>query len=282
MAVVSKIIESLQRTVPPCQNVHKVSLAYCRNVLVASWASLLRSVWYTVGVWRYASGERLILVQTDMQTDIDMDTNMAADIGVKSVYIRAFRPREISQSTSLSSIQSNSPCCMCTCIVSLSTVCWLVRSWCFVWGYAWSVSGSGRAAHIKIVQTHMQNRYGYGSLYIYGPWALESSQSRSHQTIQVTVFVAIVEGRTVWIDTYIQRREKEKDSRYIWEVYPLLPAPLAVSFIYTCNSPLLHICMRVNKEILFLCVAAFYSCSYPTREPRLILHWILSIIILSK
>jgi len=36
MAVVSKIIESLQRTVPPSQNVHKVSLAYCRNDLVAS------------------------------------------------------------------------------------------------------------------------------------------------------------------------------------------------------------------------------------------------------
>jgi len=40
-----------------------------------------------------------------MQTDIDMETNM--DMGVKSVYIRAFRPREISQSTSLRSIQSN-------------------------------------------------------------------------------------------------------------------------------------------------------------------------------
>ena len=51
------------------------------------------------------SAERLISVQTDMQTDIDMETNM--DMGVKSVYIRAFRPREISQSTSLRSIQSN-------------------------------------------------------------------------------------------------------------------------------------------------------------------------------
>jgi len=40
-----------------------------------------------------------------MQTDIDMVTNMAMDIGVKSVYIRALRPREISQSTSLSCIQ---------------------------------------------------------------------------------------------------------------------------------------------------------------------------------
>jgi hypothetical protein len=48
--------------------------------------------------------ERLISVQTDVQADIAMDT----DMGVRSVYIRAFRPREISQSTSLSSIQSNS------------------------------------------------------------------------------------------------------------------------------------------------------------------------------
>jgi hypothetical protein len=31
--------------------------------------------------------ERLISVQTDMQTDIDMVTYMAMDIGVKSVYI---------------------------------------------------------------------------------------------------------------------------------------------------------------------------------------------------
>jgi hypothetical protein len=30
----------------------------------ASWASLLRSVWYAVGVWRYASGERLTSVQS--------------------------------------------------------------------------------------------------------------------------------------------------------------------------------------------------------------------------
>jgi len=44
-----------------------------------------------------------------MQTDIDMETNMDMDMdmGVKSVYMRAFRPREISQSTSLRSIQSN-------------------------------------------------------------------------------------------------------------------------------------------------------------------------------
>jgi len=68
----------------------------------------------------------------------DMDTNMAVDMGDKSVYIRAFKPREISQSTSLRSIQSNTNCCMCTCIVSLSSVCslssvfWLVRGWCFV------------------------------------------------------------------------------------------------------------------------------------------------------
>jgi len=54
-----------------------------------------------------SSAERLISVQTDMQTDIDMETNMDMDMGVKSVYIRAFRPREISQSTSLRSIQSN-------------------------------------------------------------------------------------------------------------------------------------------------------------------------------
>jgi hypothetical protein len=53
------------------------------------------------------SAERLIRVQTDMQTDIDMETNMDMDMGVKSVYIRAFRPREISKSISQSSIQGN-------------------------------------------------------------------------------------------------------------------------------------------------------------------------------
>jgi len=51
-------------------------------------------------------GERLISVQTDMQTDMDTDVDM--DIGAKSVHIRAFGPREATQSTSLSSIQSNS------------------------------------------------------------------------------------------------------------------------------------------------------------------------------
>jgi len=45
-----------------------------------------------------------------MQTDVDMDTGVDMEMGVKSVYIRAFRPREISQSTSLSSIQSNMRC----------------------------------------------------------------------------------------------------------------------------------------------------------------------------
>jgi len=53
------------------------------------------------------STERLISVQTDEQTEIDMETNMAENMGDKSVYIRAFWPREISQSASLSSIQSN-------------------------------------------------------------------------------------------------------------------------------------------------------------------------------
>jgi len=37
-----------------------------------------------------------------------METNMAVNMGDKSVYIRAFWLREISQSTSLRSIQSNS------------------------------------------------------------------------------------------------------------------------------------------------------------------------------
>jgi len=47
------------------------------------------------------STERLISVQTDEQTEIDMETNMqpnmAENMGDKSVYIRAFWPREISQ-----------------------------------------------------------------------------------------------------------------------------------------------------------------------------------------
>jgi hypothetical protein len=46
-------------------------------------------------------------VQTDEQTEIDMETNMAENMGDKSVYIRAFWPREINQS-SQRSIQSNS------------------------------------------------------------------------------------------------------------------------------------------------------------------------------
>jgi len=50
-----------------------------------------------------------ISVKTDMQTDIDidMDIDIDIDIRVKFVHIRAFRPREISQSTSLSTIHSN-------------------------------------------------------------------------------------------------------------------------------------------------------------------------------
>jgi len=47
-------------------------------------------------------GERFISVQMDIQTDMD--------IRVKFVYIRAFWPREISQSTSHSSIHSNKDC----------------------------------------------------------------------------------------------------------------------------------------------------------------------------
>jgi len=54
-----------------------------------------------------SSTERLISVQTDEQTEIDMETNMAENMGDKSVYIRAFWTREISQSTSQRSIQSN-------------------------------------------------------------------------------------------------------------------------------------------------------------------------------
>jgi hypothetical protein len=42
----------------------------------------------------HISAERLISVQTDEQTEIDMETNMAENIGDKSVYIRAFWPRE--------------------------------------------------------------------------------------------------------------------------------------------------------------------------------------------
>jgi len=41
--------------------------------------------------------ERLIPVQTDDQTEIDMETNMAENMGDKSVYIRGFWPREINQ-----------------------------------------------------------------------------------------------------------------------------------------------------------------------------------------
>jgi len=36
------------------------------------------------------------------ETDMDMDMDMDMDIGDKSVYIRAFWPREISQPTNLS------------------------------------------------------------------------------------------------------------------------------------------------------------------------------------
>jgi len=40
------------------------------------------------------STEQLISVQADEQTEIDMETNMAVNMGDKSVYIRAFWPRE--------------------------------------------------------------------------------------------------------------------------------------------------------------------------------------------
>jgi len=40
------------------------------------------------------SAERLISVQTDEQTEIDMETNMAVNMGDKPIYIRAFWPRE--------------------------------------------------------------------------------------------------------------------------------------------------------------------------------------------
>jgi len=50
--------------------------------------------------------ERLISMQTDMQTEIDMETNVDMDIGVKSIYGPSALERS-SQSTSLSSIQSN-------------------------------------------------------------------------------------------------------------------------------------------------------------------------------
>jgi len=38
----------------------------------------------------HISAERLISVKMDMQTDRDMETNMERDMGVKSVYTRAF------------------------------------------------------------------------------------------------------------------------------------------------------------------------------------------------
>jgi hypothetical protein len=53
------------------------------------------------------STERLISVQTDEQTEIDMETNMAVNMGDKSVYSRPSGLEKISQSTSLRSIQSN-------------------------------------------------------------------------------------------------------------------------------------------------------------------------------
>jgi len=44
------------------------------------------------------STERLISVQTDEQTEIDMETNMAVNMGDKSVYIRPSGLENISQS----------------------------------------------------------------------------------------------------------------------------------------------------------------------------------------
>jgi len=50
----------------------------------------------------HISAERLISVQTDEQTEIDMEMHMAVNMGDKSVYIYGpSGPREISQSTSL-------------------------------------------------------------------------------------------------------------------------------------------------------------------------------------
>jgi len=53
------------------------------------------------------SAERLISMQTDMQTEIDMETNVDMDIGVKSVYIWTFGPREIKSINKSFYIQSN-------------------------------------------------------------------------------------------------------------------------------------------------------------------------------
>ena len=83
---------------------HSESLVCCMCTCIVSLTAQVRlicSLCMKICLRRAAriSTERLISVQTNEQTEIDMETNMAENMEDKSVYIRAFWPREINQSS---------------------------------------------------------------------------------------------------------------------------------------------------------------------------------------
>jgi hypothetical protein len=90
------------------------------------------------------------IVQTHMQTIMEMDM----DIGVESVYIRAFGPWEISQSTSHSSIQRNTlPRLLHLCMETK-------RSWLCAW-------------LLYIAGHSFSNAYAHGSLLLWDDDCIE-------------------------------------------------------------------------------------------------------------
>jgi hypothetical protein len=79
----------------------------------------------------------------------------------------------------------------------------------------------------------------YGRLYIYG---LGASRNQVNQevivrTIQLTTTDTIWKGRTMCVYSMQQRREKEKDSRYIQKA----SAHAAVTVYQTCNMSRAHV-----------------------------------------
>jgi hypothetical protein len=84
----------------------------CMCTCIVSFTTQIRLIcsWcMTIRLRRAAQicAERLISMQTDMQTEIDMETNVDMDIGVKSVYIWTFGPRKIKSINKSFYIQSN-------------------------------------------------------------------------------------------------------------------------------------------------------------------------------
>jgi len=86
------------------------------------------------------------------------------------------------------------------------------------------------------METNMAENMGDKSVYIRAFWPRESINQvieASKVTHSVTIWKL---GRTVRVYSMVQRREKEKDSRYIQEA----SAPAAVTVYQTCN--IMYIC----------------------------------------